>query len=198
MGTTYLLPRLPSWNLGFQVTSTSSQRSVETLRCRCAIVSAELTLKNQRSSTDEVVARRKVRRPDRLRESDVQNKSVWRSNAYAVHSSLPVNFLETRNACIVSANERPTKGSLSLKHANLAQVTEDNIRMKTDGVFTLNKIVDVIKMLQPRPDALMGQYTIQSFLNINAHKEDDPLEDGGASGSAPSVQDDSQSAFMDG
>ena len=30
-------------------------------------------------------------------------------NAHAVQSSLPVNFLETRSACIVSSSERPSK-----------------------------------------------------------------------------------------
>ena len=88
------------------------------------------------------------------------------------------------------------KGLLFMKYANLAQVTEDNIRMKTDGVYTLTKIIEVIKMLQPRPDALTGHQT-QTFLNVDAHKEDDPSNCGGAAVSAPTHTEGSQDTFVD-
>ena len=88
------------------------------------------------------------------------------------------------------------KGLLFMKYANLSQVTEDNIRMKTDGVYTLSKIIEVVKMLQPRPDALTGHQT-QTFLNIDAHKDDDPSDCGGAADSAPTHTDGSQETFVD-
>lgn len=43
------------------------------------------------------------------------------------------------------------KGLLFMKYANLAQVTEDNIRMKTDGVYSLSKIIEVINNRDPMP-----------------------------------------------
>ena len=59
--------------------------------------------------------------------------------------------------------------------------------MEANGVMTLSNIFDAIQMIHLRPDSLTGQQT-HSFLNIDAHKDDDPPTVSGATGSAPAFQ----------